>query len=106
MAAAAYIGADLAGDVSSASRVVGELRRGETEVEGSLQAAIAACAYLLHGDGDVATAHRLLVGALGAREGTLDARDPVIAEALQSLLLVCLYGGEQHLWPPFEAVMA
>ncbi len=106
MAAAAYIGADLAGDLSSASRVVGELRRGETDVGGSLQAAVAACAYLLHGDGDVATAHRLLVGALGAREGTLDARDPVVAEALQSLLLVCLYGGDQSLWPAFEAVMA
>jgi DNA-binding CsgD family transcriptional regulator len=106
MAAAAYIGADLAGDLSSASQVVAELRRGETEVEGSLQAAVAACAYLLHGDGDVATAHRMLVAALGAREGTLDARDPVLAEALQSLLLVCLYGAEDHLWPPFEAVMA
>jgi DNA-binding CsgD family transcriptional regulator len=106
MAAAAYIGADLAGDLRSASHVVTELRRRETQVEGSLQAAVTAGAYLLHGDGDVATAHRLLVGALTAREGTLDARDPVLAEALQSLLLVCLYGGEEHLWPPFEAVMA
>ena len=106
LAAAAYIGADVAGDLSTASHMLAVLRRGSPEVEESLQAAIAACAYLLHGDGDVATAHRLLVGALEAREGTLDARDPVLAEALYCLLLVCMYGGEEHLWPPFEAAMA
>jgi DNA-binding CsgD family transcriptional regulator len=106
LAAAAYIGADVAGDLSSASLVLAGLRRGPAGVEGSLQAALAACAYLLHGDGDVATAHRLLVAALEAREGTLDAREPVLAEALQSLLLVCMYGYEEDLWPPFEAAMA
>src|SRR5262249_3290704 len=37
MAAAAYVGADLAGDLTSASHVVAGLRRGETEFEGSLQ---------------------------------------------------------------------
>ena len=86
LAAAAYIGADVAGDLSTASHMLAVLRRGSPEDE-DLQAAIAACAYLLHGDGDVATAHRLLVGALEAREGTLDARDPVLAEALYCLLL-------------------
>ena len=106
LAAAAYIGADVAGDLSNASQVLAELRRGDTEVEGSLQAAVAASAFLLQGDGDVATAHRLLVGALESREGAHDARDPVLAEALHSLMMVCSYGGEEDLWQPFEAAMA
>ena len=106
MAAAAYIGAEVAGDLSTASLVLAELRRGDTEVEGSLQAAVAASTFLLQGDGDVATAHRVLVGAIEGRQGVLDARDPVIAQALHSLLMVCTYGGKEDLWRPFEDAMA
>ena len=83
-----------------------ELRRGYAELEGSLQAAVAASSFLLWADGDVATAHRLLVGAIEGRQGVLDARDPVLAEALHSLLMVCTYGGEEDLWRPFEDAMA
>ena len=93
LAAAAYIGAEVAGDLSNASNVLAQLRRGDVELEGSLQAAVAASVFLLNTDGDVATAHHLLVGAIEARQGALDARDPVIAEALHSLLMVCTYGG-------------
>ena len=83
-----------------------ELRRGDVELEGSLQAAVAASAFLLSADGDVATAHRLLVGAIESREGVIDARDPVVAEALHSLLMVCTYGWKEDLWQPFEDAMA
>ena len=106
LAAAAYIGADVAGDLSNASNVLVALRQGDVELEGSLQAAVAASAFLLQADGDVATAHRLLVRAIEGREGVIDARDPILAEALFSLLLVCTYGGEEQLWQPFEEAMA
>jgi DNA-binding CsgD family transcriptional regulator len=106
LAAAAYIGADVAGDLSNASHVLAELRRGYAELEGSLQAAVAASSFLLWADGDVATAHRLLVGAIEVREGVLDARDPILAEALNSLLMVSTYGGEEDFWQPFEDAMA
>jgi hypothetical protein len=106
LAAAAYIGADVAGDLSTASDVLAELRRGHAELEGSLQAAIAASSFLLWADGDVATAHRLLVGAIEARQGVLDARDPVVAEALTSLMMVCSFSGDENLWGSFEAAMA
>jgi DNA-binding CsgD family transcriptional regulator len=105
LAAAAYIGAEVAGDLSNASRVLAGCV-GDTEIEGSLQATIAASVSLLQGDGDVATAHRLLVAALASREGDLDARDPVVAEALYSLMWVCRYGGEEDLWQSFEDAMA
>src|SRR5262249_36370051 len=105
LAAAAYIGAEVTGDLRNASNVLAQLRRGDVELEGSLQAAVAASVFLLNTDGDVATAHHLLVGAIEARPGALDARDPVIAEALPSLLMVCTYGGEA-LWQPFADAMA
>src|SRR5207244_8145371 len=47
----------------------------------------------------------VLTEAIKARQGALDARDPVIAEALHSLLMVCTYGGEE-LWRPFADAMA
>jgi DNA-binding CsgD family transcriptional regulator len=106
LAAAAYVGADVAGDLGTASNVFAGLRRGNVELEGSLQAAVAASSFLLNADGDVATAHRLLVGALESRDGVIDARDPVVAEALHSLLMVCTYGWEENLWRPFEDAMA
>src|SRR6185295_17811505 len=102
LAAAAYVGADVAGDLGNASNVFAGLRRGDVELEGSLQAAVAASSFLLWADGDVATAHRLLVGAIEGREGVRDARDPVLAEALHSLLMVWTHGGEEELWQPFE----
>lgn len=106
LAAAAYIGADVAGDLSNASHVLAELRRGHAELEGSLQAAIAASSFLLWADGDVTTAHRVLVGAIEGRQGVLNARDPVLAEALTSLMMVCSFSGDADLWGSFEAAMA
>ena len=106
LAAAAYIGADVAGDLTNAAHVLTEVRRGLAELEGSLQAAVAASSFLLWADGDVATAHRLLVGAIEGRQGVLDARDPVLAEALNSLLMVCTYGGDEELWQPFGDAIA
>ena len=106
LAAAAFVGAEVTGELGRAAQVLAELRRGEVEFEASLQAAIAASAVLLSKEGDVPTAHRLLVGAIESQPGTLDARDPVVAEALYSLLLVCSYGWDDELWRPFEVAMA
>jgi DNA-binding CsgD family transcriptional regulator len=104
LAAAAYIGADVAGDLGNASQVVAELRRGDAELEGSLQAAVAASAFLLHSDGDVAMAHRLLVSAIENRGAANDGADLVLEEALNSLMMVCYYGGRAELWQPFDAI--
>ena len=106
LGAAAYVGAEVAGDLSNAARVLAELRRGGTEVETSLQVTIAAAAFLTEREGDIATAHRLLVGALDGREGPLDAREIVVAEALQLLLVVCTYGSRDDMWRQFDAAMS
>jgi DNA-binding CsgD family transcriptional regulator len=104
LAAAAYIGADVAGDLRNASRVLVNLRRGSVELEGSLQAAVAASSFLLNADGDIATAHRLLVPAIENRVRTIDGVDSLLEEALNTLMMVCYYGGTADLWKPFHAI--
>jgi len=104
LAAAAYIGADVAGDLVNASKVLAELRRGDVNLEGSLQAAVAASAFLLNADGDVATAHRLVVRAIETRVGAHDGADPLLEEALNTLMMVCYYGGTADLWQPFHEI--
>jgi DNA-binding CsgD family transcriptional regulator len=104
LAAAAYVGAEVAGDLGDASRVLADLRRGDTELEGSLQAALAASAFLLNADGDVVTAHRLLVRAIEHRDRSGDSTGPTFEEALHTLMMVCYYGGSAELWGQFEAI--
>jgi DNA-binding CsgD family transcriptional regulator len=104
LAAAAYIGADVAGDLGNASQVLADLRRGDTELEGSLQAAIAASTFLLMADGDITTAHRLLVRAIENRGLGEDGADPWLDEALNTLMMVCYYGGGGDLWQPFHEI--
>ena len=104
LAAAAYIGADVAGDLGNASTVLAGLQRDDVDLEGSLQAAVAASAYLLNADGDIATAHRLLVRAIEARVSAHDDADPLLEEALNTLMMVCYYGGTADLWQPFHEI--
>jgi DNA-binding CsgD family transcriptional regulator len=104
LAAAAYIGADVAGDLGSASTVLAGLEREDVDLEGSLQAAVAASAYLLNADGDIATSHRLLVRAIEARVSAHDDADPLLEEALNTLMMVCYYGGTADLWQPFHEI--
>jgi DNA-binding CsgD family transcriptional regulator len=106
LAAAAYIGADVAGDLGNASRILADLRRGDTDLEGSLQAALAASAFLMNSDGDIATAHRLLVHAIESRLAADEGADPLFEEALNTLMMVCYYGGTPSLWQPFHEIAA
>ena len=69
---------------------------------GSLAGAVAAGYHLLNGDGDVDTAHRLLVGAIETAPDPSDAHDEVLVEAIYNLLEVCFFGGRADLWPPFH----
>jgi len=103
LAKAAYIGANVTGDLDAASRLLYDARRADPDPAGSLEAAIAASYLLLNDDGDVDTAHRLLVGAIKNRATGDDASDSVLEEALYTLLRVCWFGGRAELWEPFYA---
>ncbi len=105
MALAAYIGADVAGDLKNVSRLLDDARQADPGIGGSLAAAVAAAHGLLNGDGDVDTAHRLLVGAIKSQAGRPDTSDAAFIEALYTLLVVCSFGGRPELWEPFYAAL-
>ena len=106
LAEAACIGADVTGELRSASRLLTEVRRGDPELKRSLQAAVAASALMFNADGDVDTAHRLLVAAIESRLARGGAGDAALEEALHVLMVVCLFGGRAEQWQPFYDALA
>ena len=104
-AEAAYIGATVLGDMRNAPRLLDDVREMDPDHAGSLAGAVAAGYHLLNGDGDVDTAHRLLVGAIETAPDPSDASNEVLVEAIYNLLEVCFFGGRADLWPPFHRAM-
>jgi hypothetical protein len=110
IAEAAYVGSDISGDLRIAERLLDRAQQEQAQLAPPLQAAMAASYLLLNSDGDVDTAHRLLVGALDTVDVPLLGASAAIApngirtcsEALFTLLEICLYGGRAELWPPFD----
>jgi DNA-binding CsgD family transcriptional regulator len=106
LADAAYVGADVTGDLRSVSRLLAAARRADPEPSQSLSAAVAASYFLLNGDGDVDAAHHLLAGAIENYPSEHDPSNETLTEALNTLLMVCLFGGRAELWEPFHAAVA
>ncbi|MET7695926.1 AAA family ATPase [Streptomyces sp. NPDC005483] len=101
LAEAAYIGTDAGGDLADASRLLVGARRADPAVrEGSLHAAAASALLLINKEGDVNTAHRLLVGAIEAGGHGYDASDEALVEALFTLITLCWYSGDPEKWVP------
>ena len=106
LARAAYIGADMTGDLRDASRWLADSQIDGEALRGSLQAAVTAAHLLLNGEGDIDTAHRLLTSAIAGRQTTAEPDDGTLGEALYTLMLVCFFGGRPQLWDPFRAALA
>lgn len=104
LAEAAYIGAEGAGELTSASELLAGARLADPDATGNVYATIAAVYLLINDDCDIDTAHRLLVGAIDVayRNGA-----PVseIVDALHALLLVCWYGSRLPLWEAYYAAL-
>ena len=105
LAEAAYLGAIVTGDLLDAPQLLEQVRRIDPERRGSLAGAVASSYKLLHADGDVDGAHRLLADAVDALENPGDAHNKVLIEALYTLLMVCFFGGRADLWTVFEAAL-
>jgi DNA-binding CsgD family transcriptional regulator len=99
---AAYVAADVVGEIRDLPRLLDAARRADPNVGGSLATAIAAHFALINGDGDVDTAHRLLTGAI---EGHA-AADAALAEAVRILIRLCYFGGRAELWDPVYRAFA
>ncbi|MFJ2193331.1 ATP-binding protein [Kitasatospora sp. NPDC087861] len=105
LAKAAYVGANLTGDLRDVPRLLDDARQAAPHAD-SLAAAVAAALYLLNSYGDIDTAHRLLSGAIALQPAPYDPTDATVLEALSTLLMVCVYGGRPELWPDFDEAIA
>ncbi|MFF3503229.1 AAA family ATPase [Streptomyces sp. NPDC003247] len=101
LAEAAYIGTDAGGGMADASSLLVGARRADPATrEESLHAAAASALLLINEEGDVDTAHRLLVGAVEAGGHGYDASDDSLVEALFTLITLCWYSGDPRKWEP------
>lgn len=104
LAEAAYVGADVAGELRDVSHLLAAARDAAPEVSGSLQAAVATSYLLINEDGDIDAAHRVLMGAIEAR-GRYRSDDDALVEALHTLFIVCFFGARRELWEQFSAAL-
>jgi len=103
---AAYLGAEVTGDLGIAPRLLDEAALAGVDRETALVTTLAAAAQLLNGDGDLDTAHLLLANSIEMLAGDYDAHDQTLLEALHTLVLICLFGGRPELWEPFDRAFA
>ena len=107
LAEAAYLGAVVTGTLRDVPRLLDDARTADAGRAGSLVAAVAAAHHLLlSGDGDIGTAHRLLVGAIEMQPEPYAATSDTTLEALYTLGWVCYFGGRAELWAPFHRALA
>ncbi|MGJ6969006.1 helix-turn-helix transcriptional regulator [Streptosporangium sp. G11] len=106
LAEAAYIGADATGELRGASELLENARRADSDLTGSLHSAAATVYLIINGDGDIDTAHRLLVGAIESGTHRYDAKDNALIEAVHLLLLLCFFSGRAEMWAPFYTAVA
>jgi len=109
LAQAAYVGASVTMEVGTVSPLLGDARQAGPEPGISLLAAATAAFMLLNGDGDVITAHRLLTQAIEDQTGSKDpgwTSDAGLFEAISTLFIVCVFGGQADLWAPFHAAIS
>ena len=100
LADAAYIAASVNGDLRDAEALLRDAQLADPENPRSAEAAAAASFVLFHDDGDVATAHRVLLRAIGSADGR-EISPTALTEALRTLALVCSFGGRVGLWQLF-----
>ncbi|MEV5750401.1 AAA family ATPase [Actinoallomurus sp. NPDC052308] len=105
LAEAAYLGSIVTGDLRDAPRLLEQARRADPGPRGPLSTAVAGAYQLLHADGDVDTAHRLLTTAIHHLDDPRDAHDKVLIEALYTLLMICFFGGRADLWPSLRTTV-
>ncbi|MFF5408494.1 AAA family ATPase [Streptomyces misionensis] len=106
LAEAAYLGAEATGALSSASELLEDVRRADPDYGRSLHAAAATVQLLLNSDGDVSTAHRVLVGTIEDGAHGYDAGNAALVDALHLLALLCIYAGSPERWAPFHAALS
>lgn len=106
LAEAAYMGASVTGQLREAPRLLAAAHEADPDHGESLRTALAAAYVLFAGEGDIDSAHQLLVGAIDAFTVRDAADEHVLGEAIGTLLMVCCFGGRAELWEHFHEVVA
>jgi DNA-binding CsgD family transcriptional regulator len=106
LAEAAYLGETVTGDIKDVRALLEATARADPQHHGGLAGAVAEAYLALNELGDIDGAHRRLVDAIAALDDPTDAHDKVLIETLQTLMLVCSYGGRADLWEPFEVALS
>ncbi|MFE7802726.1 AAA family ATPase [Nocardia sp. NPDC057440] len=99
---AAYLGADITGDLAEARRLV---EGAERSPGGSSAGAVAVASLMLNIGGDIDTVHQLLVNAIKAARDPSDADDVVLVEALYVLQATCFFGSRAGLAADFHTAL-
>ncbi|GAA0467477.1 LuxR family transcriptional regulator [Paractinoplanes deccanensis] len=103
---AAYLGADVVGDLSKASQWLHRADADRSGLVESLPATVAAAQLLVNAEARAGTAHDLLAGAVEAYSNRSDPHDTVLIDALHSLLLSSWVSGQPAAWEPVVAAVA
>ncbi len=102
---AAYIGANITGDLASVGELLRDLRHANPDPSEALYTAAAAAVMLLNGDSEVATAHRILVQAIQGHAGDDHRDDDALTAALDALFLVCCLDGRVEAWEMYTSAV-
>lgn len=105
LAEAAYLGSTVTGDLREAPRLMEQARRAYSGPGLPLPAALAGGHLLLHLDGDIDAAYRLLTGAIDELDNPRDGRHNTLWEVLYTLLMICFFGGRADRWPPVQTII-
>lgn len=103
---AAFIHADVTGDLSDAVRLLDRARAAGAELADSLPIEVVVSYVVVNGEMPTDAARRLLVAAIDAYPGRADAGDDMLADALHLLMLNCWTTATPEAWAEFDRVVA
>jgi DNA-binding CsgD family transcriptional regulator len=105
MAAAAQTAARGSWQLTAVAQLLFHAQDADMEPAAALHVASAAAIAMANGDYDIDTIHRLLVAAIEANAGTYDSSDEGLMASIDTLSVLCLFGGRPQLWEPFFATL-
>ncbi len=105
LALAAYIGAEIIGEMSGTAQLLEAMRQAGPQASDPMHYAPAAAFVMLNADAHIDTIQQLLVGAIEGGNHGYDATDAELVNAMWGLAMVCWLGGRAELWEPFLAMM-
>ncbi|WP_127502396.1 helix-turn-helix transcriptional regulator [Actinoplanes solisilvae] len=103
---AAFLRADVTGDLRDAARLLDRARAAGTDLAGSLPVALVVAHVALNGGLDVDAVRRVLTPAVEAYTANADASDEMLIEALNLMLMNAWFSGRPEAWAPFERAVA